>query len=210
MEQPTTNNAVPPDEGTEKKIARRRLLQALAATGGAVAASTLLPEQWAKPVIEVGYLPAHAQVSPFCICSAAFIEGGNIPAQYTCDGADVNPPLQWVNPPAGTQSYVLIVYDTDAAFTHWILFNIPATVTSIAANSVPAGATQGRNDFGTDNYGGPCPPVPDPAHHYDFRVFALDVATITPAGPPFTLANVVAAMAGHELGNAATVGLYDR
>src|SRR5689334_4920515 len=122
--------------------------------------------------------PSEAAVStaPFALTSSAFAAGGAIPARFTCDGDDVSPPLAWNGAPPGTASLVLIVRDPDARdFAHWVAYEIPgATSGSLPeaiARSVPS-FRQGRNDFGKDGYGGPCPP--SGTHHYVFRLAALD------------------------------------
>lgn len=107
--------------------------------------------------------------------SSAFTNGGNIPAQFSCKGADTNPPLQFKGIPKEAKSLALIVEDPDAPggrFTHWLVWNIDPTTTEIAEKSVPRGATEGGNDFGKKGYGGPCPP--SGTHRYYFRLLALD------------------------------------
>ncbi|MHC4605092.1 MAG: YbhB/YbcL family Raf kinase inhibitor-like protein [Planctomycetota bacterium] len=100
------------------------------------------------------------------ITSSAFEEGGLIPPKYTCDGADISPPLQWDAVPEGTKSIALISDDPDApmgTWVHWVLFNLPAETKELAENIPPDstlanGAMQGTTDFGRIGYGGPCPP----------------------------------------------------
>ncbi|MGB8341995.1 MAG: YbhB/YbcL family Raf kinase inhibitor-like protein [Chthoniobacterales bacterium] len=109
------------------------------------------------------------------IGSPAFEAGGTIPAQFTCKGANQNPPLRFHGIPKEAKSLALIVDDPDAPgslFTHWLVWNINPTATQLGENSVPAGAAQGTNDFGRIGYGGPCPP--SGTHRYYFRLFALD------------------------------------
>lgn len=109
------------------------------------------------------------------ISSSAFENDGHIPVKYTCDGANVNPPLKIENTPRETKSFALIFDDIDAprgSYVHWILWNIDPTIKEIRENSVPEGAVQGINDFKKYNYGGPCPP--GRAHRYVFKIFALD------------------------------------
>src|SRR5580692_10930589 len=107
---------------------------------------------------------------------------------YGCTGQNISPALSWSGEPAGTKSFAITMYDPDAptgsGWWHWTVFNIPASVHSLAANagaaggaSLPPGAGQGKSDFGFSNYGGPCPP-PGPAHHYVVTVYALKVPTL--------------------------------
>ncbi len=104
--------------------------------------------------------------------------------QYGCRGANLSPALEWHNPPPGTKSFAVTVHDRDVPngsdFWHWVIFNIPAQVSSLAtgagdplAHLAPPGAVQLRNDFGQPGYGGPCPPPGDKPHHYEFTVYAL-------------------------------------
>jgi Raf kinase inhibitor-like YbhB/YbcL family protein len=114
-------------------------------------------------------------MSTFRISSPAFKHNDHIPPKYTCDGADVNPPLVIENTPAGTKSLALIVDDPDAPggmWVHWVVWNIDPAVAAIKENSVPSGAQQGINDFRSRNYGAPCPP--SGTHRYFFKLYALD------------------------------------
>jgi len=141
--------------------------------------------------------------------SPAFKSGGTIPAAFTCDGPDVNPPLAIRNAPAGTRSLALIVDDPDAPsgmWVHWVLWNIGPAVREIAENSVPAGAAQGRNDFRKTAYGGPCPP--SGTHRYFFKLYALDTMLDLPGGT--TKAGLEKAMGGHILARAELTGTYRR
>ena len=107
------------------------------------------------------------------IKSSAFSNEGPIPSKYTCQGQDINPPLEIEGLPSGTVSLALIMDDPDApmgTWDHWVLFNIPLTH-SIPENSVPKGAMQGKNSWGKNKYGGPCPP--SGTHRYFFKVYAL-------------------------------------
>jgi Raf kinase inhibitor-like YbhB/YbcL family protein len=113
--------------------------------------------------------------SSISVITPAFQAGGDIPAKFSCNGANVNPELKINGVPSEAKSLVLIVDDPDAPrglFTHWIVWNIDPKATDIAENSTPAGGLQGTNDFGKRNYGGPCPP--SGTHRYFFKVFALD------------------------------------
>ncbi|MFH0725056.1 MAG: YbhB/YbcL family Raf kinase inhibitor-like protein [Pseudomonadota bacterium] len=150
--------------------------------------------------------------APFQVTSTAFSDGAAIPPQYSCNGADISPPLAFSGIPAQTQSLVVICDDPDApeaTFVHWVLFNLPATTTSLAEN-VPAlptlssGAKHGVNDFGNSAYGGPCPP--SGTHRYYFKVYALDTTLTLDAGA--TVSAVVDAMEGHILSQAELMGTY--
>src|SRR5438045_5660495 len=109
------------------------------------------------------------------VASAAFQTGGAIPDQFTCKGANQNPPLQFQGVPKEAKNLVLILDDPDAPgglFTHWIVWNIDPSTAGIAQKSVPGGGIEGTNDFGKKGYGGPCPP--SGTHRYVFHLFALD------------------------------------
>lgn len=156
-------------------------------------------------------------MSSLAITSAAFADGAQIPQRYTCDGENVSPALSWTGVPSGTASFALAVEDPDApggSFLHWLIYDIPATVTSLpehvdttASVASLGGAKQGKNGFGKSGYGGPCPPPGSP-HHYHFRVFALDTLLGLPAGA--SRDQVTKAMNRHELGQAEMVGMYGR
>jgi Raf kinase inhibitor-like YbhB/YbcL family protein len=143
------------------------------------------------------------------ISSPDFSDGAAIPARFTCDGADINPALAIEGVPAPAQSLVLIMDDPDAprgTWNHWLVWNIPPSVGKIAAHSVPAGAVEGRSDFGTAKYGGPCPP--SGTHRYYFRLFAIDVNLAIPAGADRKALDK--AMSGHVLANGELMGRYSR
>ena len=147
--------------------------------------------------------------SDFVLASRDIAEGGTIDNKFVlngfgCKGENVSPMLVWINPPAGTKSYAVQVYDPDAptgsGFWHWGVYNIPASVTSLAQGAgnspakLPAGANGGHSDFfdtgatgGNGNWGGPCPPVGDKPHRYVFTVYALGVDNLhAAAGIPKT------------------------
>ncbi len=149
------------------------------------------------------------------VSSSAFQEGDVIPTEYTCEGQDVSPPLAWDEPPAGTQSLVLIVDDPDApvgVFTHWVLFNIPSDSRDLpealpTQAQLPSGAQQGKNDFGRLGYGGPCPP-PGRSHRYRFTVYALDQPLGLTVGA--LKKQVLDAIQGHILAQGQLTGTYQR
>jgi len=114
-----------------------------------------------------------ALAAAFVLTSPAFHSGGSIPTRFSCDGANVSPPLRWTAPPRGTTSLSLTVLDPDApvqgGFVHWRISRLPKT-----ARSLPAGSRLGgANSTGSTGWTGPCPP-PGPAHHYRFALRALD------------------------------------
>ncbi len=121
------------------------------------------------------------------LSSSAFAQGQTIPKKHSEDGENLSPPLSWTGAPPSTGSYALIVEDPDAPtadpWIHWVMFNIPGDTTSLPAGlprngelTSPIPARQGRNSFKNSNVGyrGPAPPHGDGAHHYYFRIFALD------------------------------------
>ncbi len=148
------------------------------------------------------------------VTSTAFREGETIPKQYTADGKNVSPPLQWSGVPDGTVSLALICDDPDAprgTWVHWVLFNLPPDLTSLAealpGNVHPGGIGQGSNDFGKTGYGGPSPP-PGKPHRYYVKVYALGKLLELPAGA--TKQQVVEAMEGHILASGQLMGRYGR
>ena len=151
--------------------------------------------------------PSHGMT----LSSSAFSAGAAIPKQHTCDGGDVSPPLAWLGVPSGTRSFAVVVDDPDASgFTHWLVFNIPASTASLAEGlkpgTLPAGAAEGSNDFGTIGYRGPCPPAG--THRYSHRVYALDVPSVSP--PPPTKERFEASIKTHVLAQAKLIGTYRR
>ncbi len=151
------------------------------------------------------------QVDPFTLTSTAFANNANIPAIHSCDGTDTSPPLTWINPPAGTVSFALVVEDTDAGnFLHWAAGGIPATTLSLATGAspgdMPPGSWEINNSFGTTGWRGPCPP-PNGPHHYIFTLYALDCASL-PVEGEFGRSEVLAALKGHVLAESAWTGTY--
>ncbi len=149
------------------------------------------------------------------LTSAAFAEGGKIPSRYTCDGADVSPPLSWSGVPAEARSLALICEDPDApsgTWSHWAIYNLPPTLTGLPEGVPRTAATtdnarQGSNDFKRLGYGGPCPP-PGKPHRYFFILYALDVPLALEAGK--TRADLLRAMEGHIVAEGRLMGTYQR
>ena len=147
--------------------------------------------------------------------SPAFADGGAIPAQFTCHGADRAPALQWHDVPAGAKSLVLIVDDPDApdpkapkmTWVHEVVVGLPPQVPGLSeGHALPPGARFGLNDWKKPAWGGPCPPIG--RHRYYFRLFALDAhlaLSPVPAKP-----DVLAAMEGHVLAHAVLMGTYQK
>ncbi len=143
------------------------------------------------------------------ISSQAFVHNGYIPARYTCDGNDVNPPLEVANVPGEAKSLALIMDDPDAPigmWVHWVAWNIDPATREIAEDSIPRSAVQGKNDWKRNSYGGPCPP--SGVHRYFFKLYALD--TRLNLGNGTTKKELEKAMQGHVLGSAELIGLYKR
>jgi Raf kinase inhibitor-like YbhB/YbcL family protein len=160
---------------------------------------------------EVGAeVPASLSVS-----SPAFGAEEPIPAEYSCQGANVSPPLTWSGVPEGAASLVLIVDDPDApggTWVHWVLYDLGVDVTELPAGVAPderpaAGGTQGENDFGELGYGGPCPPG-GKAHRYFFKLYALDRPL--QLAPGASNAEVLEAAEGHILARGELMGTFER
>jgi Raf kinase inhibitor-like YbhB/YbcL family protein len=149
------------------------------------------------------------------LTSTAFAEGEPIPRDYTADGRNDSPPLQWTAPPDGTKCFALLCDDPDAprgTWVHWVIYNIPASSRGLSAATppeptLPDGTRQGTNSFGRPGYGGPSPP-PGPPHRYFFTLYALDRVLDLPSG--VTKQQLIEAMQGHELADGRLMGKYGR
>ncbi len=142
----------------------------------------------------------------FLVRSSAWEVGGAIPAEYTCDGGDTIPPLEFVDIPEGTESLALIVEDPQApggTFVHWAVWNLP--VADIEEGVVPVGAVQGVNGAGANAYAGPCPPS---VHTYFFYAYAVDGTISLPEGSEVdALRNE---LEDHTLAQSEYIGTYER
>lgn len=149
----------------------------------------------------------------FRLIIAAFPEGATVPALNTCDSADLSPALEWTGAPAETKSFALIVDDPDApggVWNHWLLFNIPPTVHSIAQGFKPGQLGESAlNDFGKPGYNGPCPPPRHGPHRYYFKLFALDVSKLD-LKKGAKRADLDRALHGHILAETQYMGRYER
>ena len=142
------------------------------------------------------------------LTSTAFIHNGQIPSEFTCDGADLSPPLSISDVPANAKSFVLIMDDPDApvgTWDHWIVFNIPSSAKEIPKGTEPNGA-DGRNSWGRSGYGGPCPP--SGTHRYFFKLYALDTMLNLPEGS--AKKDIEKAMQGHIVAKTELMGTYKR
>jgi Raf kinase inhibitor-like YbhB/YbcL family protein len=146
------------------------------------------------------------EYKPLLITSSAFKAMKPIPSGYTCEGKDINPPIDIEGIPERAHSLVLIVDDPDApgkTWVHWLVWNIPIAH-HIKENSVPG--VQGSNDFGRQAWGGPCPP--SGTHRYFFKVYALDSLLELPSRT--TKRELEQAMGDHILAYGELVGLYQK
>jgi Raf kinase inhibitor-like YbhB/YbcL family protein len=154
----------------------------------------------------------------FELKSTAFAANGEIPRKYTCQGADVSPPLAWSGVPANAKSLVLIVDDPDApdpkapkmTWVHWVLYNLPVTASGLEEDvtgaGLPQGALEGSNDWKRTGYGGPCPPIG--RHRYFHKLYALD--TMLPDLKHPSKAALERAMKPHVIAHAELVGTYQK
>jgi Raf kinase inhibitor-like YbhB/YbcL family protein len=158
-----------------------------------------------------------SSLAAFAIYSPSFADGETIPIKFTCDGADMNPQLNWEGAPANTKSFAIIVDDPDAVsvvgytWVHWNIYNISAATTGLAqgvsthADLLPLGTIEGASSFGSAKYGGPCPP--SGRHHYYFQIYALNKETINFSGP-LTRTKFEAAFTDSIIAKAATTGNF--
>jgi Raf kinase inhibitor-like YbhB/YbcL family protein len=148
-------------------------------------------------------------MSDFALESTAFENAQTIPSRHTCEGEDLSPQLRWLNVPEGTRSLALVVDDPDApagVFTHWIGWGLDPRTDGLGEGE--KAPSEGRNDFGTTGYRGPCPPLRHGRHRYLFRLYALDVEL--ELGPGASKAQLEQAVEGHVLTTADLVGTYER
>jgi len=154
-------------------------------------------------------------LSDMQLTSSAFEPGGPIPPKHTGEGKDISPELSWKDTPEGTSAFAIICHDPDAplvtpagscGFVHWVLYNIPASTSSITEGS--GEYTCGKNDFGNDAYGGPMPPNGHGEHRYYFWIMALGDTIDLEAG--LTMWQLLARIEPHLIGMNRLVGTFER
>ncbi|KHD87563.1 MAG: hypothetical protein OM95_13920 [Bdellovibrio sp. ArHS] len=150
------------------------------------------------------------------LSSPVFEHQGEIPKQYTCEGSDMSPPLEWYGAPPGTKSYAIIVDDPDApdpvapqrTWVHWVVYNIPSEIHALPENfhDFPEETQEVENDWKALGYRGPCPPIG--RHHYHHKIYALN--TFLPQNGIYTKDDLLKAMKGHVLAEADLIGTYEK
>lgn len=211
-------------KGNRSPLCRRSLLVLAAAAAGLALSSVNADEPaW-------GHGEHHMELTsttftdhstlPLITIDNMVVNGLNACTADGATGGDQSPQLQWAHAPHETRSFVVVLYDTTAAFTHWGMYNIPARTRQLPLNAGVANssvASQVNNDFGDPNYDGPCPPpnVPPNVHHYVFTVYALDTELKLSSSANFpanaeTLyhALIQAGRDGHILDSASLTGLF--
>ncbi|BBY05201.1 putative lipoprotein LppC [Mycobacterium noviomagense] len=145
----------------------------------------------------------------FTVTSSAFGDNTPIPAEYSCKGRNVPPPLRWQNVPPGTESLAVVVDDPDAPsglYIHWVVTGIPPSTTAIGEGPLPQGSSVSLNSSGKAEYFGPCPPAGTGVHHYRFQLYALNnPLTLAPSTPAPQATQKIAQAA---IADARTVGLF--
>lgn len=180
---------------------------------------------WSLMLLTLAVLPGVSSAADFRLTSPTIKHKATIGNEHVfngfgCTGGNVSPELQWSNAPKDTKSFAVTVYDPDAptgsGWWHWVIFNIPSTVTSLAAGAgkadgsgVPQVSIQSMTDFGQPGFGGPCPPPGDKPHRYIFTVFALKVDQLT-VKPEASGAMVGYFLNQNALAKASFTGLYGR
>lgn len=160
--------------------------------------------------------PSETEQDSLALTSTAFADWGSIPVKYTCHGQNISPALDWSGSPTDTASFALIMDDPDAAYTHWVVYNLPGDLNGLP-EAVPKdeelanGGLQGKIGSGgigyPTGYFGPCPPQ-DSLHHYRFTLYALDASLDLAAGA--SKDEVMQVMPGHILAQGQLIGVYQR
>lgn len=146
------------------------------------------------------------------VASPAFPGGGHIPAAFTCDSArEVSPPLRWSQLPDAAVELAIVVHDPDApggSFTHWVVTGIDPGSDGAELGQTPRGGAQGRNDFGSVGWRGPCPPRTGERHRYVFTLYALRIKL--PIEGPATRADVLRLLPGRAVARGELLAFYGR
>jgi Raf kinase inhibitor-like YbhB/YbcL family protein len=191
-----------------------------AAAGSPVAAVSPVPSPSAGPAVNAPLLLAGPLTAGFVLQSSAFTDGGTLPSEYSCDGpgGGQSPPLSWTGAPPNTRAFALVDQDPDAggggnAFTHWVVFNIPADVGQLDAGRpvgdvLPNGALQGQNGRRIVGYQGACPPAGSAPHHYTFQLWALSAPLALPIGA--AIVDLQRALPGNVVGQTQLVAVFGR
>ncbi|MEU4093059.1 YbhB/YbcL family Raf kinase inhibitor-like protein [Streptomyces sp. NPDC026673] len=161
----------------------------------------------------------HPEVPSFTVVSDDIEPGGTLKGAQVYAEGNVSPHLRWEGFPEGTGSFAVTCYDPDAptgsGFWHWVLFDIPVSVTELPAGAgsdgfkgLPEGAVHVRNDYGSKDFGGAAPPPGDGPHRYVFTVYAVDQEKLGPDG------DVSPAVVGfnlrfHAIARANLIGEYE-
>lgn len=170
-------------------------------------------------------MSALAPSKPFVLTSTDIEPNGTIQMEqvfggFGCTGKNISPALAWSGAPEGTKSFALLVHDPDAptggaGWWHWLVVNIPAGTSALAKDAgkadgskLPGGATQVTTDFGSPGWGGPCPPVGDPPHRYNFTLYALAIDRLDVSGASASLAGYM--INGNAIGKASFTGKFGR
>jgi len=199
-------------------IARRYRGASIALAVLMVGTVSIVNAQAAKAQGKAKGAPAHFRLTTPDLVSKGRIAVSHVFNGMGCNGQNTSPALEWANPPAGTKSFAVTMYDPDAptgsGWWHWVMYNIPASTTGLVAGAgngrnAPRGSEQGRTDFGSKGYGGPCPPVGDKPHHYNITVFALKVDKLDVPGDA-TAAYVGFNLNANKLATVRVTGLYGR
>jgi Raf kinase inhibitor-like YbhB/YbcL family protein len=152
------------------------------------------------------------------LTSSAFKDGDTLPTEFTCAGAGTSPPLAWSGSPGNARAFTLVEQDMDVPppngpFVHWIIYNIPGSVTSLTPGqpqeaTLSNGAMQGINGQRTIGYLGACPPPGAAPHHYVFQFFATDGPLAIKAQP--TLVDLAPALQGHVVAQTSLRAMFGR
>lgn len=170
-----------------------------------------------------GPVPSASGRAAFAIASRSVADGARLANlrhvydKHGCGGANVSPEISWSGAPGGTRSYAVTLFDSDAragkGWWHWVVVNIPASVTHLAEGAsghlMPDGSVEGTTDFGTPGYQGPCPPPGDGIHHYVLTVHALGETSL-PVDREMPVAEAALAIRDHALASASLTFLYGR